>query len=199
VNLANTSGFALTELGAYLSSAAVTALNLAPLPYQPQLVSAAHVYLRDTLNWTLISGNYIAQGGEKFITLGNFKDDLNTDTLRLNNLSSESYYYIDDVSVRPCDSVYTSSSLTIPNIFTPNNDKVNDVFRIATTNISFLNCKIYDRWGGKVYEMVTDYDSWDGRNSTGLTCADGVYYYILKATGTDGKTYSKTGFVQLAR
>jgi len=199
VSLANTSGFALTELGAFLSSAQVGSLTQAPLPFTPQISSPAHVYLRDTLNWMLISGNYTAQGGEKYITLGNFRDDASSDTLRLNALSAVSYYYIDDVSVRSCDSVTTASSLVIPNVFTPNKDQVNDIFKITTTNISFLNCRIYDRWGGKVYEMVADYDSWDGRNSTGETCANGTYFYVLKANGTDGKSYSKTGFIQLIR
>jgi gliding motility-associated-like protein len=199
VNLANTSGFALTELGAFFSTAPLTSLSQAPLAVIPQLSSAAHVYLKDTLNWMLISGNYVAQGGEKYITLGNFKDDANTDTLRLNALSGGSYYYIDDVSVRSCDSVSAVSSIRVPNIFTPNNDKLNDVFQISTMNITYLNCRIYDRWGGKVYELVSDYDSWDGRNNTGQTCADGVYFYILKAIGSDGKSYSKTGFIQLSR
>jgi gliding motility-associated-like protein len=199
VNLADTSGFAITELGAYLSSTAVTTLNQLALPVVPQISSAAHVYLRDTLNWIQISGTYIALGGEKFITIGNFNDDPGTDTLRFTTRSQVSYYYIDDVTVNSCESVPLGCSLTVPNVFTPNNDKVNDVFKIATTNIDYLNCRIYDRWGGKVYEMVTDYDSWDGRNSTGLNCADGVYFYILKATGADGKDYSKTGFIQLIR
>ncbi len=200
VSLANTSGFAITQFGAFLSPGAIAALNQAPLPFVPQISSAAHIYLKDTLSWVLITGNYIAQGGEKFITLGNFKDDANTDTLRLNGLlSTASYYYIDDVSVKACDSLTTASSLIIPNVFTPNSDLVNDVFKITTTNISYLNCKIYDRWGGKVYEMVADYDSWDGRNSTGQACKDGVYYYVLKANGSDGKSYAKTGFVQLIR
>jgi hypothetical protein len=55
-------------------------------------------------DWYEISINYIANGGEKFITIGNFNDSITSDTLFHPNYPSqtnliESYIYIDDVSV----------------------------------------------------------------------------------------------------
>lgn len=57
-----------------------------------------------------ISGIYTALGGERFITIGNFKDDANTDTLHLieNGLDPQGYYYIDDVSVINCNDTLSS-------------------------------------------------------------------------------------------
>ena len=57
--------------------------------------------MSDTLNWKLIQGIYVANGGESFITIGNFNNDLTTDTITSNSTSlyDGAYYYIDDVSV----------------------------------------------------------------------------------------------------
>ena len=68
-----------------------------------------HIYkfgnpiIADTLNWTEIMGIYKANGTEQYITIGNFKDDTNTQVLLANptNSSTASYYLLDDVSVEP--------------------------------------------------------------------------------------------------
>ncbi len=59
--------------------------------------------LPDTVNWQKISGIYKAGGNEKFIVIGNFKDNANTDTVRLYppgiHVASYAYTFIDAVSV----------------------------------------------------------------------------------------------------
>lgn len=56
--------------------------------------------ISDSLNWIEISGIYQANGGEQYVTIGNFNSDSNTDTLNDGNFNySGAYYYIDDVSV----------------------------------------------------------------------------------------------------
>ena len=76
--------------------------------------SPSHVYkfgnpiLTDTLNWIEIKGIYTAQGDERYISIGNFKDDIYTDTLNINSSTgwfNGAYYLIDDVSVIPIDSI----------------------------------------------------------------------------------------------
>jgi len=51
--------------------------------------------------WVAIEGYYTAQGGEKFITIGNFRNNFSTRYMMQDNASAfnYSYYYIDDVSV----------------------------------------------------------------------------------------------------
>ena len=139
------------------------------------------------------------------LTIGNFNTDSNTSTNLVNQSGSggpAAYYYIDDVYVGTCDTLkppVIKSSLTVPNVFTPNGDGQNDVFSIQQSNIQTLNCKIYDRWGGKVWELKGPDESWDGHNQTGNPCNDGVYFYVLDAAGEDGKAYHQTGFVELLR
>lgn len=79
--------------------------NCFHLTYNPQIKNTAANFITDTLNWSSVYGEYIAQGGEKFLTIGNFYDDNNTSFIIVNNSSSYStaYYFIDDVSVTLCD------------------------------------------------------------------------------------------------
>ena len=105
----------------------------------------------------------------------------------------------DSITVTVCDSSSLPSSLQVPNIFTPNNDGINDEFRIKTKNIASVNCKIYNRWGILVGELTAPNEVWQGRTTSGMQASQGVYYYILTATGNDGKEYNEKGFVQLLR
>jgi gliding motility-associated-like protein len=93
------------------------------------------------------------------------------------------------------------SRLVIPNIFTPNGDKVNDLYFLGTTNLSEINALILDRWGNKVYELISETGNvaWDGKNQTGQEVPDGVYYYIIKAKGKDGGDYNEKGTITLVR
>ena len=93
------------------------------------------------------------------------------------------------------------SKLEVPNVFTPNGDNANDVFRLRATNLKELYIIIYDRWGTKVYELTSETGNfaWDGKAQTGKECADGVYFYMIKGTGKDGQEYDLRGNVSLFR
>jgi gliding motility-associated-like protein len=93
--------------------------------------------------------------------------------------------------------VYINSVFIIPNIFTPNNDGVNDVFTISGKGIESLHAEIYNRWGQKEYEWNTTNGGWDGHSATGLPAVSGTYYYIIKAIGFDGKKYLEKGSITL--
>jgi outer membrane protein OmpA-like peptidoglycan-associated protein len=69
-------------------------------PYSPQVVSN-HI-LADTAEWMEIGGEFIAEGGELFLTIGNFFDVAHSGIAEydwLSQMLTGSYYYIDDVSV----------------------------------------------------------------------------------------------------
>lgn len=94
--------------------------------------------------------------------------------------------------------VETQSYLVIPNIFTPNNDGSNDVFKIDNNNIKEFSIKILNRWGKLQFESNDISNSWDGTNN-GKKVSDGTYYYIISATGIDGQEFNKNGSVTLIR
>ena len=64
-----------------------------------------------------------------------------------------------------------------------------------------ITALIHDRWGNKVYETTSNTGNiaWDGKNFQGAECSPGVYFYIIKASGKDGKEYSNKGNVTLMR
>jgi len=101
VSLADLSLLAVDRLGAYLSVGPVGPIpNYAALAFTPQIESPANVPLNDATNWTLVSGVYVAAGGEDHIVIGNFHDDASTATSPgPGNWPGGSYYYVDDVSV----------------------------------------------------------------------------------------------------
>lgn len=101
------------------------------------------------------------------------------------------YYYIDAIKLYADDDVPCISNL--PNVFTPNNDKVNDVFTIPNCS-AIIKTTIYNRWGIKVFETSTTNYYWDGRTKAGEECVDGIYYFIIE---TEEKNIK--GFVQLIR
>ena len=55
-----------------------------------------------------------------------------------------------------------STELFVPNVFSPNQDGRNDVFKPRGTNLFEYNLRIYDRWGNLVFEADDIEDGWDG-------------------------------------
>ncbi len=95
--------------------------------------------------------------------------------------------------------IYLNSVFIIPNIFTPNDDNINDVFTIQCKGLIKMDAEIYNRWGQKECEWHTINGGWNGRSASGIQASDGTYYFIIKAEGIDSKVYSKTGFFNLIR
>ena len=73
--------------------------NYAPLAFVPQIESPVNAFLSDTLNWMLVSGTFVAAGGEDHIVIGNFHDDATTNVQPTGNFWPGTYYYVEDVSV----------------------------------------------------------------------------------------------------
>jgi gliding motility-associated-like protein len=88
--------------------------------------------------------------------------------------------------------VFDNFSIIVPNVFTPNGDGANDLFRITTTGVEELNCDIFNRWGLKVYTIKSASDFWDGGGNNA-----GTYFFILNAKGFDGVEHKQEGFISL--
>jgi len=92
-----------------------------------------------------------------------------------------------------------SSGITAPNIFTPNNDNVNDVFKPIVRGISQMNMWVYSRYGTIVFSSDKVNGFWDGYTTSGEPCQAGVYFYVIEATGFDGKSYKIKNNLTLVR
>ena len=91
------------------------------------------------------------------------------------------------------------TTITIPNIFSPNGDGINDDFIIINTGMTSLNCEIFNRWGQLLSTLTAPNQGWDGKTPNGGNAPEGTYMYILQAQGLDGKTYKQNGTVTLVR
>lgn len=90
--------------------------------------------------------------------------------------------------------------LSVPNIFSPNGDNINDIFSINSLGVAEMVIEIYNRWGVKVYEWNAINGGWDGINFVNnLPSPEGTYYYILKQTDILGQSYQKKGHLMLVR
>jgi len=92
----------------------------------------------------------------------------------------------------------SESSLLVPNVFTPNGDGQNDEFRVAYKSIITFEAWVYNRWGRKVFYWNDPQKGWDG-NINGKKAVPGAYFYVMKATGSDGVKYLKKGDINLLR
>ncbi len=92
-----------------------------------------------------------------------------------------------------------TSTLVVPNVFSPNGDGVNDQFRLGTEYIVDLEMPIYNRWGQKVAQLNAPREAWDARTLAGEVAPDGTYFYVLTARGADGKRYDLKGTITLLR
>ena len=93
-----------------------------------------------------------------------------------------------------------TASVVVPNIFTPNNDGINDVFRPTYTNVKSVNGYIYNRWGEILFQWWGLNGYWDGYTfPAGVRVPEGTYYYIVKVYSFTDEEIIKKGSVTLRR
>ncbi|MBQ9465347.1 MAG: gliding motility-associated C-terminal domain-containing protein [Muribaculaceae bacterium] len=91
------------------------------------------------------------------------------------------------------------SELLCPNVFSPGSSEgTNDVWKVSYSSIIDFHCWIFNRWGNKVCEFTDPSQGWDGTYHGKLVGA-GVYYYVIQATGSDGKKYKLSGDINIIR
>ncbi len=158
----------------------------------PLGTSDENKFIDDTLGWYLCEIVFKANGGENYLTIGNFQDSSNTtfvhgcDTTNWEGMTLASdYYYLDDFSVEEYYDYF------IPNVFTPNKDNVNDFFYPDVIQMEDWEMKIQNRWGNLITTLNKNNPFWAGENYS-----DGVYFYLFKS---ESKAISKQGFFQLIR
>jgi len=95
--------------------------------------------------------------------------------------------------------IFPDPIINAPNVLTPDNDQVNDVFELDWINLKSLRLIILNRWGNVIYDetsndLTLSVPSWDGGTSE-----DGVYFYRYEGTGIAGQELDGHGFLHLIR
>lgn len=112
-------------------------------------------------------------------------------------------YNLKIVSTDNCEAnAYTNvvvyKKLRMPGAFTPNNDGLNDIFRIpAGTSLQLKEFRVFDRWGNTVFRTKDINEGWNGQYRNSLFSA-GVYVYLIEGESPYGSIAEK-GTVLLIR
>ena len=89
---------------------------------------------------------------------------------------------------------------TMPNVFSPNEDHLNDLFIIDGAGFETLKSTIFNRWGTEVFQYNARGTGWDGRTFNGSQAPEGTYFYLFEGTcKLGGKPKAIQGFITLFR
>jgi gliding motility-associated-like protein len=135
-------------------------------------------------------------------------------TNQLRTISSEGLYSVTVTTPFGCALTFDyyavelcpGYTLYIPNAFTPDQDGINDVFRVVGLSIEEFEMSIWNRWGEKIWETTNINEPWDGsyKNREHYVEAEN-YVYVVRFTYRDEVTdivsewQELTGFVTLIR
>ncbi len=130
------------------------------------------------------------------------------------DVSTEGTYYVTNYLAGSCAGVDTfkvntqiclkpeepiKDSISVPNVFTPNGDALNNVFQVASANIENFQLIIYDRWGLHVATLNSPLESWDGKYGKGGLFTAGTYFYALSFNFIGKKNEKRHGYITLIR
>ena len=92
-----------------------------------------------------------------------------------------------------------TSELKCPNAFSPGvTEGVNDEWKVGYRSIIEFDCTIFNRWGVEMCHFTDPSMGWDGKYK-GKLVKPGVYYYVIRAKGADGKIYKMSGDINIIR
>ena len=132
----------------------------------------------------LLNGNLITSNQLTNLSSGDYLIEIKD----ANNCSIDTL-----IKLTASDSV---SQILIPNIFTPNGDKINDLWEFKVNCMSQVNVELYNRWGN----LISSYDglikAWDGKQDAAIV-SQGVYFYRIVTKQFTGKEEIFTGTVTL--
>ncbi|MBL7692852.1 MAG: gliding motility-associated C-terminal domain-containing protein [Flavipsychrobacter sp.] len=147
--------------------------------------------LSDRFNFNNPAATWLWNTGEKTRTIQVTTPGVYYVTVTQNNCAST-----DSVNVE--NDCYVS----IPNIFTPNGDGINDYFfprTLLSRGLIEFKMYVYNRWGQIIFESQNILGSgWDGKLN-GVQQPEGVYVYTIDAVFKDGQKEHHQGNVTLMR
>ena len=206
VNLANISKIAINNFGMYFSnshyylSGSTGALSwLTPQINDTNIVS-------DTVNWTLVYGQYQAVGGEQYIIIGNFHDNSTTDTTRVSpgvGCGGCAYYFIDDVNVHCCTcdsttSIHASVTETNPTpSITLYPNPAADKLTVNSEQLTIKEVHIYNVLGQLALSTPSPLGRSGGASVDVSQLPSGLYFAEILTNGSAGSpTITRRKFVK---
>jgi gliding motility-associated-like protein len=75
---------------------------------------------------------------------------------------------------------------------------VNDEWKVSYQSLISFECHIFNRWGTEICSFTDPSQGWDGRYK-GKFVPSGTYFYVIKAEGSDGVKYKKSGDINILK
>lgn len=158
VSCAENGRYGSNKIGAKLTSNPINGSGTPePLYFNPNVWSDQ--VISNTTEWTLVSGSYLASGGEQYITIGNFSNDAGTQVVVTNPnataISNFAYYYIDQVIVSTSQ-MGNSQFQVVKAVVTPN--PVIDEFSVNVDGSEEISqIELYNQYGKvRTFNNITD-------------------------------------------
>ena len=149
--------------------------------------------------------SWVGDNGDVVWSFGDNNTSTDSSLTHTYNLRGEYVAYIQLTDERGCIA-YDSITIKIdgrvirfPNVFSPNNDGVNDLFTFRAETVVSFDCSIFNRWGQLVYSWNASSGGWDGRTLAGKEAPVGEYYYILHAVDRDSTKIEQKGILALKK
>ncbi|MEQ8325225.1 MAG: OmpA family protein [Vicingaceae bacterium] len=108
ISFADLSKYASDNIGCYISQDSIGSETDLFLNYSPQVINSTNRIFEKQWDWEDICRIYVADGGEQFITIGNFAPSPEVKTTRVRRPTGytqtqtrDGYYFIDDISITP--------------------------------------------------------------------------------------------------
>ncbi len=187
--------FTVTASGTFTSGCSLTTSTVVTISFLPvntvtfDILGSAPYQVNSAVSFTSygLSGNWSFGDGT---SLTNAPDPIHTfnsgGTYCIKMVSPTTTLSCTD-SLTKCIDIIQPVSINIPNVFTPNGDGKNDVFKVDGTGVIDFHCVILDRWGLRMYEWDGIGGSWDGFTRSGTQASAGTYFYIISYRTSDGK------------
>jgi len=86
--------------------------------------------------------------------------------------------------------------LVVPNVFSPNGDNLNELFKVKYNAVKTFQARVFTRWGKMLYSWDVVSGGWDG-TFNGEKMNDGTYFYIINGTDVKDQPFEEKGTVTL--
>lgn len=184
ISLADESKYSVSNIDCYFGVGNTSVATDLSIGLSPQIKNDTVNYFNDKINWYYFEKTYLANGGEDHIIIGNFNNDLNTNTnYNGTGFLDGAYYLFDNVSV------IDSASIGIKEI--DNSDQVslypnptNEVVKIDASKVnenSDLQFVIYNALGLEIKHEIINSNTVSTLDLSEL--ANGTYVYKIFSKG----------------